>query len=137
MARSAAARFAKLTAKYGPHAIAAARIGGPVAKQAVLTQQRRLQGRRHAFDKAGTVEDGSVLRVRDGQEVVWVVFAADDPVAVYPEVTTPVSDLVARADLSKRVSPEQHEAARARRRARQAAGRAAARVRRRRGGASD
>ncbi|WP_432476664.1 hypothetical protein [Nocardioides sp. GXQ0305] len=78
-----------------------------------------------------------MLRVRDGQEVVWVVLAAADPVAVYPEVTTAVSDLVARADLSKRVTPEQHDAATARRRARRAAGRVAARVRRRRGGAPD
>ena len=129
---AAAARLAKLAAKYGPHAVAAARIGGPAAKDAVVTQQRRLQSRRHAFDKARTVMAGSVLRQRDRQDIVWVVYAGDHPVAVYPDVSTPIPDLVATADLSKRVTPEEYDAAKARRRAGRAAGRAAARVRSRR-----
>lgn len=129
------ARAAKLAAKYGPHVVAAAKVAGPAVKDAAETQRRRLENRRAAFDKARGLADGSVLRQREGDEVVFVVFTGEEPVAVYPDVATPLADLVRNADLSQRVTPEQHDAAKVRARAARTARGAADRVRsaRRRG----
>lgn len=128
-APSNAARAAKLAAKYGPHVVAAVKVAGPTAREALETQRKRLANQHAAYDKAGTLAQGSVLRQRDGNDVVWVVFTGDEPVAVYPEVTTPVAELVRSADLSKRVTPAEHEAAKVRTRAGRAARNAAGRVR--------
>lgn len=129
-APSNAARAAKLAAKYGPHVAAAIKVAGPTVRDTVETQRRRLENRHAAFDKAGTTVEGSVLRQRDGNDIVFVVFAGDEPVAVYPEVTTPIGDLVRNADLSKRVTPEEFEAAKVRKRAGRAARGAVSRLRR-------
>jgi hypothetical protein len=125
---SSAARAAKLAAKYGPHAVAAAKVVGPAAKEAVETQRKRMQHRHAAFDKARTLAAGSVLRQREGDEVVFVVFAGDEPVAAYPEVTTPLAALVEKADLSQRMTPEQYDAAKVSARAGRAAKKIAARA---------
>ena len=114
---AAAARAAKLAAKYGPHVVAAVKVAGPTAREAVEVQRKRLENRHFAFDKARTLTRGSVLRQRDGKDVVWVVFTGDEAIAVYPEVSTPIPDLVRRADLAKRVTPEEHDAAKVRKRA--------------------
>lgn len=129
-APSTAAKAAKLAAKYGPHVAAAVKVAGPTVKESVEAQRRRLAHRHAAFDKAATVTQGSVLRQRDGNEVVYVVFAGEEPVAVYPEVATPVAELVKTADLSQRVTPEEFEAAKVRKRAGRAARKAAERARR-------
>ena len=129
-APSNAARAAKLAAKYGPHVAAAVKVAGPTVRDTVATQRKRLENRHAAFDKAGTLAEGSVLRQRDGDEVVWVVFTGDEPVAVYPEVKTPIPDLVKSADLSKRVTPEEFDAAKVRKRAGRAARSATSRLRR-------
>lgn len=137
-APSNAAKAAKLAAKYGPHVAAAVKVAGPAVKESVETQRKRLESRHAAYDKAGTLAQGSVLRQRDGNAVVWVVFAGDEPVAVYPEVATPIAELVKSADLSKRVTPAEFEAAKVRKRAGRAAKNAAGRVRSgRRTGGSD
>jgi hypothetical protein len=128
-APSNAARAAKLAAKYGPHIAAVVKVAGPTVKESVEVQRRRLTNRHAAFDKAGTVTEGSVLRQRDGDEVVFVVFSGEQPVAVYPQVATPIAELVRTADLSKRLTPEQFEAAKARARLARAARRAADRAR--------
>ena len=120
-APSNAARAAKLAAKYGPHVAAAVKVAGPTVKETVETQRKRLENRHAAFDKARTLAEGSVLRQRDGNDVVWVVFTGDEPVAVYPEVATPVTELVKSADLSQRVTPEERDAAKVRKRAGRAA----------------
>lgn len=127
-ASSNAAKAAKLAAKYGPHVAAAVKMAGPAVKESVETQRKRLESRHSAYDKAGTLADGSVLRQRDGDDVVWVVFTGDEPVAVYPQAATPIAELVRSADLSKRVTPAEHEAAKVRSRAGQAARNAAGRV---------
>lgn len=126
---SNAARAAKLAAKYGPHVAAAVKVAGPTVRDSMQTQKKRLESRHAAFDKAGTLTEGSVLRQRDGNDVVWVVFAGDEPVAVYPEVATPIPDLVKSADLTKRVTPEEFDAAKVRKRAGRAARKAAERAR--------
>lgn len=127
-ASSNAAKAAKLAAKYGPHAVAAAKVVGPAAKEAVETQRRRIANRNAAFDKARGLAAGSVLRQREGDEVVFVVFAGDEPVAAYPEVATPLADLVKRADLAQRVTPEQHDELRVSKRAGRAARKIASRA---------
>lgn len=128
-APSNAARAAKLAAKYGPHIAAAVKVAGPTVKESVEVQRRRLAHRNAAFDKAETVTEGSVLRQRDGDEVVFVVFSGDQPVAVYPEVAAPIAELVRTADLSKRLTPEEFDAAKVRARAGRAVRRAANRAR--------
>jgi hypothetical protein len=125
---SSAARAAKLAAKYGPHAVAAAKVVGPAAKEAVETQRRRIANRNAAFDKARGLAAGSVLRQREGDEVVFVVFAGDEPVAAYPEVATPLATLVEKADLSQRVTPERHDELKVSKRAGRAARKIAARA---------
>ncbi len=127
-ASSNAAKAAKLAAKYGPHVAAAVKVAGPAVRESVETQRKRMESRHAAYDKAGTLAQGSVLRQRDGNDVVWVVFTGDEPVAVYPEVATPIAELVRSADLSKRVTPAEFEAAKVRTRAAQAARNAAGRV---------
>lgn len=127
-ASSNAAKAAKLAAKYGPHVAAAMKVAGPAVKEGVETQRKRMESRHAAYDKAGTLAQGSVLRQRDGNDVVWVVFAGDEPVAVYPEVATPIAELVRSADLSKRATPAEFEAAKVRTRAARAARNAAGRV---------
>ena len=127
-APSNAVKAAKLAAKYGPHVAAAVKVAGPAVREQVETQRKRLANQHAAYDKAGTLADGSVLRQRDGNDVVWVVFAGDEPVAVYPQVATPIAELVRSADLSKRVTPAEHEAAKVRSRAGRAARNAAGRV---------
>lgn len=123
-----AARAAKVASKYavkyGPHAVAAAKVAGPAAKEIALKQQQRLRNKRLAFDKAETVIDGSVLRLQDGDEPVWVVFTGDEAIAAYPESTTPLPELIATANLSSRVTPAQRDAARLRARAARAGTRA-------------
>lgn len=121
---------AKLAAKYGPHAVAAAKVAGPAAKEFAATQQQRLTNRRHAFDKAATVVDGSVLRVRHRDDPVWVVYAGDEPIETYPQVEGTLAELTRNVDLSARVTPAEREERRVRRRAGAAAQRARVTVRR-------
>jgi hypothetical protein len=61
-----------------------------------------------------------VLRVVDHGSAVFVVFSGDEPVASYPEVDRLLADLTERADLAKRVTPEQHRDRQLRARARRA-----------------
>ena len=125
----AAARAAKLAARYGPHVAAAWQIGGTQALAAAKEQQARIKHKRHAVDKARTVKGGSILRQRHEDKIVWVVFAEDEVVAVYPPISTSLEDLVRHADLAERVTPEEYDAARIRARARRAATGARTRVR--------
>lgn len=127
-AASSAVRLAKLAAKYGPHAVEAWKLGGSHAVDAVKEQQTRNKNRRHALDKARTVTDGSVLRQRHNEEIVWVVFAGDEPVAVYPNVAVPMADLIQHADLTKRLTPEQVDSKRVRRRVQRASARVTSKV---------
>src|SRR3712207_205900 len=105
----AAARAAKLAAKYGPHVAAAWQVGGTQALDAAKEQQARLRHRRHALDKAKTVKRGSILRQRHEEKIVWVVFSGDEPVATYPALDSSLEDLVRHADLSERQTPEEYD----------------------------
>lgn len=98
---------AKYGVKYGPHVKVAWQVGGKRARSAATAKLEAVSARRKAFDQASVTTDGSVLRVVAHGEPVFVVFAQDDPIASYPEVETPLDQLIERADLSKRLTPEQ------------------------------
>lgn len=117
---------AKYGAKYGPHVKVAWEVGGKHLQAAARAKLDELSLRRKAFDHAGVIQSGSVLRVPHRGEPVFVVFADEEPVASYPPVEQPLGDVVRRADLSKRRTAEEFREQQLRARVR----RAGAKVRR-------
>jgi hypothetical protein len=115
---------AKRALKYGPYVQQAWKHAGRPAQEAAQRSVSSFLARRTALQHADTVVDGSVLPVMHAGARVWVVYSADTPVAVYPSVPAPLSDLVAHADLTKRITPDQaHEHEHLRELRRRAAGR--------------
>jgi hypothetical protein len=96
---------AKKALKYGPHAQQIWKHVGKPAQATARKQWAVWAARRTAVQHADTLADGSVLGVMHDGERYWVVFSADEHVAVYPPTKTPISELVARADLGKRFTP--------------------------------
>jgi len=93
--------------KYGPHVKV---IFDQVKEPASDYARARLQsqrGRRLAVAKAHTLRDGSVLQVIHGDQPVWVVFSGDEAVSAHPDPGVPVSDLLTRADLTRRRHPDE------------------------------
>ncbi len=107
-ATSAGKTAAKYGVRYGPHAVAAWKIAGPKVEAAARARLDEAGARRTAFDHADSVAAGSVLRVVEKGRGVFVVLSGDEPLAAYPEVERPLAELVARADLGKRVTPAEH-----------------------------
>lgn len=107
--------------KHGPRAKVAWDVAGRAGTEAVQRQRARSANRRLAFAKAGTVSKGSVLRQVSGDQIVWVVYAGEEPIASYPSVVEDLTELTRHANLDSRITPEQHERSRARERARRAA----------------
>jgi len=106
----AAKTAAKYGAKYGPHAKVAWELVGKQVQSAARAKLDAAAMRRKAFAHADATNEGSVLKVVDHGEPVFVVFSDGDPVASYPEVERLLADLVARADMSKRTTPDQWRA---------------------------
>ena len=101
---------AKYGAKYGPHVKVAWEAGGKHLQAAARAKLDERSLRRKAFDEAGGTKNGSVLRVVANGDPVFVVLSGDEPVASYPQTQRPLADLVAKADLSKRRTPQEfHE----------------------------
>jgi len=98
---------AKRALKYGPYAAQAWKHLGRPTQAAVQKQASSWAARRTALQHADTVTDGSVLGVMHEGAKAWVVYSGDEPVTAYPSMSTPLVDLVAHADVSKRVTPEQ------------------------------
>lgn len=98
---------AKAAVKYGP----AAKVVYDQAKEPATDYARKkLEGarnRRLAIEKARTLRDGMLLRVMPHDEPVWVVFSGDEPVSAHPDGGRPLAELLARADLTKRIYPDQ------------------------------
>lgn len=96
----------KYGVKYGPHLVVAAKTlkepATAYAQKVVATQRAR----KTALAEAGTLKAGSVLKVFQQGEPVWVVYSGDDPVSSHPVVDVPLATLVERADLSHRIRPE-------------------------------
>lgn len=125
---------AKYGAKYGPHAKVAWELGGKHLQAAARDRLDEMAVRRKAFDHASGTRAGSVLRVIDQDEVRYVVYSGDDPVAAYPKTDRPLAELVARADLAQRRTPEEHREQQVRARLRRAGATVRKAARRRRSG---
>lgn len=121
-AKKAAGYGAKYGAKYGPHAVVVWNIAGDHVQAAARAKAAEIAERRKAFQEADSVVDGSVLRVVDHGTVTFVVFSGEEPVASYPDSTKPLDELIAHADLARRMTPAQRRERRATNRARRAAG---------------
>lgn len=122
----------KIAAKYGPQVKIAWDTAGQAAAEQVKIRRARAANRRSAVEKARTVVDGTVLRQIHGDQVIWVVYAGDEPITAYPLPDIELDELTKRAKLDDRMTPEQYDESRARARA----GRAATKVRRRRAAGS-
>ena len=130
---SRASFLAGKAARYGPHAVAVAKLArGPAEKAARQALERR-KARRDALAHAEAVTDGTVLQVSWRGSRVWAVWSGQTPVAVYPAavgepaVPVPLDEAVRHVDPAKRRTPEQAReqtaVARARRAARARVGR--------------
>lgn len=97
----------KAAVKYGP----AAKVFYDQAKEpATDFARKRLDAARHrrlAVERARTLRDGTLLRLVPHEEPVWVVFSGDEPVSAHPDKGEPLSSLLARADLTRRIYPDQ------------------------------
>lgn len=102
--------------KYGPLVYAAAQKYGPQVVEQVRAQrapaERYVQDRvakgnqrKKALEHAGTVLDGSVLQVFHHNRAHWIVFSAEEPIAVHPPAGAPYDVLLKHADLTTRVKP--------------------------------
>jgi hypothetical protein len=113
----------RMAVKYGPQAKLAWETAGKAAAEQVKIRRARSANRRRAFEKARTLIDGTVLRQLHGDQVIWVVYAADEPVTAYPLPDVELDELTRHARLSDRRTPEQYDESRARARARRAVAR--------------
>ena len=96
-------------AKYAPLAYQAYKHGREPVQKAVQKALDRRSQQRQATAHARTLVDGSVLGTFHGGDRVWVVFSGDEPVAAYPSHQAELKDVIGRADLSKRVPPDEVE----------------------------
>jgi hypothetical protein len=94
---------ARIVVKYGPQAKIAWDNGGKQAGTAAARRARSVTARRTAFKHAATVVEGSVLKVAPTGTTTYVVFAGEVPIATYPKSDLTPVELLAHADLTKRV----------------------------------
>ncbi len=110
MAKGNAGRLAgsavKLGVKYAPVLYGVARHGKEPAKAAATKFLSKKGTRKRSLEHAATLLDGSVLQVFHAGEPVYVVFSGEEMVASHPSLDVPLQTLVQRADLSKRVRPD-------------------------------
>jgi hypothetical protein len=96
----------KLGVKYGPAAYQAVRLGREPAQDAAKKAFQQLSSRRQALAHASTLLDGSIYKAFADDQQVWVVFSGEQPIATHPNTTVPLPELLAHADLAKRIRPE-------------------------------
>ena len=96
----------KLGIKYGPQIWVASQALREPAKEAVNKAISSERARRQARGHATSLADGSILKVYKGDAAHWVVFSGDDAVGVHPETDMALATLVGRADLTKRIRPQ-------------------------------
>jgi hypothetical protein len=96
----------KFGVRYGPVAYEAVKHGREPAQQAVQAAVAKRNARRTALEHAGTVRDGSLLKVLHEGRPVWFVFSGDEIVATYPPVPiASYGELLRHADLANRIRP--------------------------------
>ena len=96
--------------RYGPQAQL---VWKHVAAPATAAAQRTFAARsasRTALSHADTVVEGAILKVIYEGATHWVVFSGGNPVTAYPTSPVALDDLVAHADVSKKVTPDQYRA---------------------------
>jgi len=96
----------RLGIKYGPQIWVATRALREPAKEAANKAISSERARRQAMAHARSLGDGSILKVYKGDAAHWVVYSGDEAVAVHPETDMLLSTLLERADLTKRVRPD-------------------------------
>ena len=96
----------RLGIKYGPQIWVASKAIREPAKEAANKAISSERARRQAMDHAKSLADGSILKVYKGDTAHWVVFSGDEPIAVQRETQMLLTDVVERADLAKRIRPQ-------------------------------
>lgn len=104
----------RVGAKYGPQIWVASKALREPAKEAATKMLASEKARRSAFEHAKSLNDGSVLKVPQTGETLWVVFSGDTAITVYPVSNVALSALIDRADLTRRARPGEKVKARAR-----------------------
>lgn len=93
--------------KYGPQVVEQLRNQREPAEKFVQDKVAKGNQRKKALQHAATVVNGSVLHVFHRNTAHWIVFTADEPIAVHPPTSVGYDELLQHADLSKRVLPGQ------------------------------
>lgn len=94
--------------KYGPQAqLLWKHVAAPATAAAGHTFAAQT-ARRTALKHADTVVGGAILNVMREGETYWVVFSGGEPVEAYPQAPVPLPQLIAHADLSKKMTPDQY-----------------------------
>lgn len=101
----AVAKVVKVSAKYGPQIWVASKAIREPAKEAAQKVIASEKARKSAFDHARSLADGSILKVYEGDQSLWLVFSGDTAITVYPVSETPLPRLLQGADLTKRIRP--------------------------------
>lgn len=96
----------KYGVKYGPHVVAAVKVAKDPAQNAARKVFSEGRARRAALEHAHTLVGGSVLKVIHRDAPVWVIFSGEDAITTQPKVDVPIADLLMRADLTRRISPD-------------------------------
>lgn len=96
----------KLGIKYGPQIWVATKALRDPAKEAANKAISSERARRQAMAHAKSLADGSILKVYRGDVAHWVVFSGNEAVGVHPETDMALPALVERADLTKRIRPD-------------------------------
>jgi hypothetical protein len=105
----------KMLAKYGPLVPLLWKTAGRPATEAAQRAFAVRAARQTAIRHADTVGHGAILKVYDQGNPIWVVFSDSKVVTSYPPRDGKLDDLVASADLSKKMTPDQFRARRAER----------------------
>ncbi|GAA6524962.1 hypothetical protein [Intrasporangium sp. DVR] len=101
----AVSKIVKVGAKYGPQIWVASKALREPAKEAAQKVIVSEKARKKAFDHAKSLSDGSILKVYEGDQSLWIVFSGDTAITVHPVSPTPLPRLLQGADLTKRIRP--------------------------------
>lgn len=97
----------KIGVKYGPQIWLATKPFHGAIKDAMRRATASEKARHAAYAHAKSLSGGSILKVYEGEQSVWVVFSGDTAVSTYPVTTTPLTRLLLGVDLDKRIRPEE------------------------------
>jgi hypothetical protein len=96
----------KMGVKYGPQVWFATQALRDPAKEAIGKAVSSEKARRTALAHAASLDDGSILKVYQGDRSHWVVLTGDDAIAVYPPTDLPLEILTEKVDRTKRIRPQ-------------------------------